>query len=84
MADLAKGDLNSFHEEVLGTQITVFGNVAVAVAGSQQQENGATGNRACEMMLLVREASGWKIAAQAWDTESASERLPASLAQTSA
>ncbi|MFN4140201.1 nuclear transport factor 2 family protein [Aestuariivirga sp.] len=79
MTDLAKGSLATFDEKLLGTRILVFGNVAVAVAGSEVVENEATVSRGVEMALLVREAGSWKIAAQAWDNESRANRLPAYL-----
>jgi hypothetical protein len=53
----------------------MFGNVA----GSEITENDADVTRGVEMMLPVKDAGVWRIAAQAWDTEAESKRLPAEL-----
>ncbi|MBA3516362.1 MAG: DUF4440 domain-containing protein [Rhizobiales bacterium] len=72
--------LRSFHETVLGTEVHVFGNVAVAIAGCEIVENTSHVNRGVEMMLLVKDEGAWKIVSQAWDTESPSQPIPAHLA----
>jgi hypothetical protein len=76
MKSLAGIKLRSFAESVLGVEVQIFGNVAVAVAGCEITENDAEVTRGVEMMLLVKEAGAWRIAAQAWDTEGESKRLP--------
>ena len=43
MKGLAESRLQSFKEDVLGHQVSVFGNVAVAVAGCQITENDKEG-----------------------------------------
>lgn len=81
MQQLAATKLQSFDETMLGTQVLVFGNVAVAVAGCEIVENGSDVNRAVEMLLLVKTDGEWRIAAQAWDTESDGKPVPAGLLQ---
>jgi Domain of unknown function (DUF4440) len=71
--------LRSFHETVLGTEIRVFGNVAVAAAACEMIENDTEVNRGVEMLLLVKVEGAWRIVSQAWDSESTSRRIPASL-----
>jgi ketosteroid isomerase-like protein len=79
MKGLAGTKLRSFREEVLGTHIHVFGNVALAVAACEITENEAEVNRGVEMLLLVRDEGRWRIVSQAWDTESPSKPIPAFL-----
>jgi hypothetical protein len=79
MKGLAGSELRFFAEAVLGVEVQIFGNVAVAVAGCEITENDADVTRGVEMMLLVKDAGVWRIAAQAWDTEGDSKRLPAAL-----
>lgn len=76
MKGLAQGSMRSFEERVLGTEIRVFGNVAVAVAGCEITENDAEVSRSVEMLLLIRDEGVWRIAAQAWDGESGANPLP--------
>ena len=71
MKGLVGSTLHSFDEQVLGSFVRVYGNVAVAVVACENTENAAERNRNVEMMLLVREAGRWRIAAQAWDREAA-------------
>ena len=68
--------LRSLEEAVLGTEIHVFGNVAVAVAVCEMTENGAEVHRGVEMLLLIKNAGAWQIVSQAWDTESPSQPIP--------
>jgi transposase InsO family protein len=79
MKGLAGTKLRSFEEAVLGTEIHVFGNVAVALAGCEMSENRAEIDRGVEMLLLVKNAGAWQIVSQAWDMESPSERIPCRL-----
>jgi hypothetical protein len=76
MQGLAGGALASFEETALGCDIRVFGNVAVAVAACEMVENGGETGRSVEMMLLVRNEDGWRIAAQAWDKASSCRPVP--------
>jgi hypothetical protein len=71
MKGLVGSTLRSFDEQVLGSFVRVYGNVAVAVIACENMENATARNRNVEMMLLVREAGRWRIAAQAWDREAA-------------
>jgi hypothetical protein len=70
MSGLLGSSLKTFQEDVVGTRIIVFGNVAVASVVCENTENGTERNRNVEMLLLVKTAGRWKIAAQAWDKES--------------
>jgi hypothetical protein len=79
MQGLAQTSLRSFREEVLGQHIRIFGSVAVAVAGCRIVENEKDVTFGVEMMLLVKEASDWRIIAQAWDTASKEKPLPIDL-----
>jgi hypothetical protein len=76
MKPLEGTKLRSFAEAVLGTEIRVFGNVAVALAACEMTENGADVQRGVEMLLLIRNAGAWQIVAQAWDTERPSQPIP--------
>ncbi|MBZ6078122.1 DUF4440 domain-containing protein [Microvirga puerhi] len=76
MKGLQGTTLNSFKEVVLGTDVQVFGNVAVALAVCEMIENDADVHRGVEMVLLVKDEGAWRIASQAWDTESLSKPLP--------
>src|SRR5215218_9087134 len=76
MKGLEGTKLHSFEEAVLGTEIHVFGNVAVAVAVCEMTENGAEVHRGVEMLLLIKNAGAWQIVSQAWDTESPSQPIP--------
>jgi Domain of unknown function (DUF4440) len=80
MKGFAGTKLRSFQEVVLGTEIRVFGNVAVALAACGTTENDAEVNRGVEMLLLLKEDGAWRIASQAWDAESPLKPIPAHLA----
>lgn len=79
MRDLSQTSLRSFEESLLGLEIRVFGNVAVAVAACEAVENASETGRTVEMMLLVKEAGSWVIAAQAWDKATPSRPVPDAL-----
>ena len=76
MGELARTTLPSFHERVIGTQILVFGNVAVAAAAGEQTDNEGEVNRSVEMFLLVKSGGHWKVAGQAWDKETSNTPIP--------
>ena len=83
MEGLAETTLHTFFEAPLGAMVHVFGNVAIAAAGCEITENGTKVNRGVEMMLLVKDEGGWKIVAQAWDTEkNAGLHIPNELAES--
>src|SRR5215211_3062363 len=67
MKGLAGTPLRSFHEVVLGTEVRVFGNVAVALAACEMTENDGAVNRGVEMLLLIKDEGAWRIVSQAWD-----------------
>ncbi len=75
----AQGRLASFRETPLGCTVQVFGNVAVAFAACEMLENDSGVTRDVSAIVLVREANGWRIAAQAWDVESDANRIPQKL-----
>ncbi|MGH8864648.1 MAG: hypothetical protein ACREVZ_08400, partial [Burkholderiales bacterium] len=75
----AEGKLATLEETPLGCEVRVFGNVAVAFVACEMLENGKSVTRDVSGFLLVREGGRWRIAAQAWDAESASQRIPPGL-----
>jgi len=79
MKGLAGTKLRSFHEVVLGTEVRVFGNVAVALAACEMTENDGQVSRGVEMLLLIKNEGVWRIVSQAWDTESPSKPIPGDL-----
>jgi hypothetical protein len=79
MQGLAATSLRSFEEAVLGTEVHVFGNIAVALAACGMTENGGDTNRGVEALLLIKDAGVWRIVSQAWDRESESKPIPAQL-----
>jgi ketosteroid isomerase-like protein len=81
MKGLAGGPLQTFGERVLGTQIHVFGNIAVALAGCEITENGEKVTRGVEALLLVKDDGAWRIVAQNWDVEREGVSLPRALAE---
>jgi hypothetical protein len=82
MKGLAGTKLRSFRERVLGTELRVFGNVAVALAACEMIENDAEASRGVEMLLLVKSDGAWRIVSQAWDKESPSAPIPLHLLAT--
>jgi len=76
MKGLAGTKLRSFHETVLGTEVRVFGNVAVALAACEMAENDGQVSRGVEMLLLIKDAGAWRIVSQAWDIGSPSKPIP--------
>jgi ketosteroid isomerase-like protein len=75
----AEGKLEAFKVTPLGCDVRVFGNVAVAFAACEMLENESTVNREINATVLVRENGSWRIAAQAWDTESGAHKIPGDL-----
>lgn len=63
----ADGTLARFEERLVGFACTVAGSVAVATAGCEMTENGTRTTHDVSAFLLVKDADGWRIAAQAWD-----------------
>ncbi len=80
MRSLAGTTLRSFEETPLGSEVLVFGNVAVALGACENLENGAEVTRNVEAFLLVKDGGVWRIAGQAWDLESDAKPLPQHLA----
>jgi hypothetical protein len=77
MESIAGRELQSLEEAMLGANVTVFGNIAVAIAVCAMKENGIMENRTVEMLLLVKDQGNWRIAAQAWDRASDANPVPA-------
>lgn len=65
-----------FEETLLGAEIALYGNVAVALAVCEQREGDAPPERAVEALLLVKEDGDWRIAAQGWDKERDDAPIP--------
>lgn len=81
MKGLAGTKLRSFHEQVLGTEVRIFGSVAVAVAACEITENETEISRGVEMLLLVKSNETWRIVSQAWDQASRANPIPNHLAR---
>ncbi len=75
----AEGTLASFEVTPMGCDVRVFGNVAIAFAACELLENGSTVNREVNATILVRDNGAWRIAAQAWDVETATRKIPEDL-----
>lgn len=76
MRGLSGTTLRSLRETVLGVDIRVFGNIAIAAAAGEMVENGTEINQSMEMLLLVKSEGTWKIVAQAWDKANETNPLP--------
>jgi hypothetical protein len=76
MKGLAGTKLRTFEERVLGSEIHIFGNVAVALAGCEITENGAEVSCGVEALLLIKDEGVWHIVSQAWDRESETKPIP--------
>lgn len=75
--------LATFEERVLGVRISVFGNLAIALAGCEMTENGNLTTRDVSGFLCLKDAGEWRIAAQAWDLERDGLSLSAALTSPS-
>lgn len=80
MKGLAQTNLRSFDEQLLGTEISIFGNVAVAIAGCAITEDESDVSRSAEALLLIKDDGTWRVAAQACDGETGTRKLPPGLA----
>jgi len=76
----AEGTLATFEETPLGCEVRVFGNVAVAFVACEMLENGSTMTRDVSAAVLIRDHDRWRIAAQAWDGETETRKIPDDLA----
>lgn len=79
MQGLAATKLRSFEESMLGAEVHVFGNVAVALAAGEFTENGADVSRVVEAILLIKNEGAWQIVSQGWDAASQTKPIPAHL-----
>lgn len=79
MKGLAGTTMTSLLETPRGAHIRVFGNVAVAFAVCELLENETETTRNVEALLLIKDGGAWRIAAQAWDTETGGKPIPADL-----
>lgn len=75
----AGGSMIDFEETMLGSEIRVFGKIAVATAAFRARVNKTGEGAGVNMYLLVKEGDGWRIAAVAWDNASDQNPIPASL-----
>jgi ketosteroid isomerase-like protein len=57
----------TFQETALKTDVFVSGDIATAIVDCENIANGLEIHRTIEMLLLVKNAGGWKIISQAWD-----------------
>ena len=71
--------LRTFSERMLGAEVQVFGNVAVALGVCEITENEERVSRGVEAMLLIKDGRAWKIVSQAWDMESDENPIPGRL-----
>jgi hypothetical protein len=73
------GALKSLEEQPLGTSVQIFGNVAVVLSAFEARVNGGAPGRGVNAYLCVKNEGAWKIVAVAWDNESATVKVPATL-----
>ena len=76
MRGLSQTTLKTFQQEVLGVELRIFGNIALASVAGQVTENDSETSCSVEMLLLVKSEGRWQIAAQAWDKASDANPLP--------
>lgn len=76
MKGLSQTTLQSFNQSMLGSEVHVFGNVAVALGVCKNLENNTQVTRGVEAFLLIKDAGAWRIVSQAWDTESETNAIP--------
>ncbi len=73
------GDMVDFEEEMLGCDVRVFGNIAVATAAFKARINKSGEGQGVNMYLLVKDEGTWKVASVAWDNASDTQPIPADL-----
>lgn len=61
------GTIQTFHEESVGLNLFVAGNVAVAAAGCKMLENESDITQDISVFLLLKSEGEWRILSQAWD-----------------
>ena len=76
MKGLSQTTLQSFNQSMLGSEVHVFGNVAVALGVCKNLENNTQVTRGVEAFLLIKDAGAGRIVSQAWDTESETNAIP--------
>ena len=67
LQEQAKTTRRTFQETALKSDVFVSGNIATAIVDCENIANGYEIHRTIEMLLLVKNADGWKIVSQAWD-----------------
>jgi len=72
----SNGNLATFAETMLGEDIQVFGNVAVAFSAYETVINGDRKSRGLNAFHLGRDDGTWKILSLAWDNETDEQPLP--------
>lgn len=63
----SKTTRRTFQETALKIDVSVSGNIASAIVDCENIANGLDIHRTIEMLLLVKNATGWQIVSQAWD-----------------
>ena len=79
MKGLAGSSLIAFSERMLGADVHVFGNIAIARAACEIVENDEKTTRGVEALLFVKDDGVWRIVAQHWDVERDGLTVPAEL-----
>lgn len=75
-AQRQSGNLASFSETMLGEDVLVFGNVAVAFSAYETLMNDGDTSRGLNAFHLAHDGNEWKVLSLAWDNESADLPLP--------
>lgn len=63
----SKTTRRAFQETALKIDVSVSGNIASAIVDCENVANGVDIHRTIEMLLLVKNATGWQIVSQVWD-----------------
>ncbi len=75
-AQRKNGNLAVFSEAMLGEDVLVFGNIAVAFSAYETTMNGGDRSRGLNAFHLARDGEAWKVLSLAWDNETADQPLP--------
>ena len=71
--------LRSLEERPLGATVQIFGSVAVVLRAFEMRANGGAPGRGVNAYLCVKDGGAWQDVAVAWDNESVTAQLPATL-----
>lgn len=75
-AQRKNGNLASFSETMLGEDVLVFGNVAVAFSAYETLMNDGDTSRGLNAFHFAHDGNEWKVLTLAWDNASADLPLP--------